>query len=124
MEYKTVRQEAEDMVAGVDPSLHPLAADLAAELLWQRGKLERARATIDSGGMQMVVPYDNGGGQKGIRKNPLFEMYNAAFKNYASGINALDAMLAGGKSEKVKKAGKLAQLRLVNGGADQKSRAG
>lgn len=124
MAKKPVSEQAAEMVAGVDESMHPLAQSLAEELLWQREKLEKARRTIDSANMAMVVSYDNGGGQKGIRKNPMFEAYNAAFKNYERGIAALDAMLKGGKGSKVKKAGKLAQLRLVNGGGEAGQRAG
>lgn len=124
MAKKPVSEQAAEMVAGVDESMHPLAQSLAEELLWQREKLEKARSTIDSANMAMVVSYDNGGGQKGIRKNPMFEAYNAAFKNYERGITALDAMLKGGKGAKVKKAGKLAQLRLVNGGGEAGQRAG
>lgn len=104
MAKKPVSEQAAEMVAGVDESMHPLAQSLAEELLWQRKKLEKARRTIDSANMAMVVSYDNGGGQKGIRKNPMFEAYNAAFKNYERGIAALDAMLKGGKGSKVKKA--------------------
>ncbi len=116
MAKKSVSEQAAEMVAGVDETMHPLAQSLAEELVWQREKLENARRTIDSSNMAMVVSYDNGGGQRGIRKNPMFEAYNAAFKNYERGIAALDSMLKGGKGSKVKKAGKLAQLRLVGGG--------
>ena len=41
----------------------------------------------------VVVPYDNGGGQTGIRENPIFKGYENLFKSYMAGLKLIiDAM--------------------------------
>ena len=60
------------------------------------------------------MPYDNGGGQKGIRKNPLYDGYNSLFASFSKGLGQLDAMLAEVKTDTGGKS-KLAELRLIEG---------
>lgn len=58
---------------------------------WMKAKLDDARAAIKTA--QIVVTYNNGGGQKGIRENPLFKGYEALWKSYMTGMNRiLDAL--------------------------------
>ena len=40
-----------------------------------------------------VVDYDNGGGQKGVRENPVFKRYESFFKTYSLGMSAIFAVL-------------------------------
>ena len=47
---------------------------------WMKIKLDDTRETIKTA--QIAVSYDNGGGQKGIRENPLFKGYEALWKSY------------------------------------------
>lgn len=54
---------------------------------WMRIKLDEIREDIAS--EDIVVPYDNGGGQKGIRKNPFFDGYEALFKSYMLGMGRI-----------------------------------
>lgn len=35
------------------------------------------------------MEYDNGGGQTGVRENPAFRAYEALWKTYLSGLDAL-----------------------------------
>jgi len=77
----------------VDKTAHPLAADLEAEVLWQAERLREARALIKDA--PIVMAYDNGGGQKGIRKNPMFEAYAQLFNAFVRGMQALDQVLEG-----------------------------
>ena len=35
------------------------------------------------------MPYDNGGGQKGIRENPAFKGYESLWKAYMQGMNRI-----------------------------------
>ena len=58
---------------------------------WMRVKLDDAREAIK--GSSVAIPYDNGGGQKGIRENPLFKGYESLFKTYMSGIDKILASL-------------------------------
>lgn len=36
-----------------------------------------------------VVDYDNGGGQKGVRENPIFKRYESFFKTYSLGMSEI-----------------------------------
>ena len=36
-----------------------------------------------------VVEYDNGGGQKGVRENPVFKRYESFFKTYSLGMSEI-----------------------------------
>lgn len=58
---------------------------------WMRAKLDEARDQIRSSGV--AIPYDNGGGQTGIRENPLFKGYSNLWKSYMSGMNVIMALL-------------------------------
>ena len=49
-----------------------------------RIKLDESRQLIRDEGI--TVPYDNGGGQKGIRENPAFKAYVSLWKAYMSGL--------------------------------------
>lgn len=64
-------------------ALEPIIDNVA----WQRGKLDEAREAIRGSGV--AIPYDNGGGQKGIRENPIFKGYHALWKSYMTGMNTI-----------------------------------
>lgn len=64
---------------------------------WMKVKLDDARELIKDA--DIVVEYDNGGGQRGIRENPLFKGYEALWKSYISGMNQILAVIP---EEKVK----------------------
>lgn len=61
-------------------SLRPVIENVA----WMKVKLDDAREAIKTS--NVVIPYDNGGGQKGLRENPLFKGYESLWKSYMSGI--------------------------------------
>jgi hypothetical protein len=42
---------------------------------------------------QLIVGYDNGGGQRGIRKNPIYEAYNQLMANYRKSLQQLTELL-------------------------------
>ena len=54
---------------------------------WMKVKLDEAREAIKTS--NVVIPYDNGGGQKGLRENPLFKGYESLFKAYMSGMRQI-----------------------------------
>ena len=54
---------------------------------WMRAKLDDSRQLIKNS--NIVVPYDNGGGQKGIRENPAFKGYESLWKAYMQGMNRI-----------------------------------
>lgn len=80
---------------------------------WMKVKLDEAREVVQES--SVVISYDNGGGQKGIRENPIFKGYEALWKSYMSGmntiLNALPPEIA--KEEKIKVSESRTMLDLV-----------
>ncbi len=80
----------EDMRAAASPAMADRAARLAEEVLHMEAKLEETRREM--GQTKLVIAYDNGGGQTGIRKNPVYEAYNALLRSYLSALDQLARM--------------------------------
>lgn len=87
-------EDAARMVAHLDEPVRSLAEELAKNVLWMADKLAEARRVIASS--SVVIPYDNGGGQRGVRKNPAFESYNALLSQYSRATAQLAAMIGDG----------------------------
>lgn len=64
-------------------ALNPVITNVS----WMKVKLDDAREHIGDEGI--TVEYDNGGGQTGVRENPAFRAYEALWKTYLSGLDAL-----------------------------------
>lgn len=79
------------MVEGAPENVRDRARELAKNVLWMEAKLEDARRVI--GKSSVAIPYDNGGGQKGIRKNPAFDGYNSLMSSYTKALKQLCEML-------------------------------
>ena len=105
---------AADLTARVDKKRHPTADVLAQEVLWQAERLREARELIKDA--SIVIAYDNGGGQKGIRKNPAYEAYAQLFGAFVKGMAQLDAILAEAPPENEAARMTLDNLRLMVGG--------
>ena len=58
---------------------------------WMKVKLDDSRAAIKNA--QVAITYNNGGGQTGLRENPLFKGYESLWKSYMSGMTAILAAL-------------------------------
>lgn len=56
---------------------------------WMCVKLEDSVEAIR--GSEIAISYDNGGGQSGIRQNPLFQGYEALWKAYMTGMSQIMA---------------------------------
>ena len=76
---------------GAPENVRDRARELAENVLWMEQKLEDARRVI--GKSSVAIPYDNGGGQKGIRKNPAFDGYNSLMSSYTKALKQLCEML-------------------------------
>lgn len=70
-----------------DPELVKALRPIIDNTAWMHVKLEDARAAIRN--TQVAIPYDNGGGQKGIRENPAFHGYESLWKAYMLGMGRL-----------------------------------
>ena len=73
--------------AGVSERRMQTLAPVIENVSWMRAKLDDSRQLIKNS--NIVVPYDNGGGQKGIRENPAFKGYEALWKAYMQGMNRI-----------------------------------
>ena len=85
------RARAEDICASLPEPTRARAVELAENVLWMEGKLANAREVI--GRSSVAIPYDNGGGQRGIRKNPAFDGYNSLMSSYTKALKQLCEML-------------------------------
>lgn len=80
------RQRIMDILedADISPRRMKMLAPIIENVSWMRAKLEDARELIKNS--NVAIPYDNGGGQKGIRENPAFKGYEALWKSYLGGM--------------------------------------
>ena len=91
MASSTNREKAEEICADVPEQTRARAVELAENVLWMEAKLANAREVI--GKSSVAIPYDNGGGQRGIRKNPAFDGYNSLMSSYTKALKQLCEML-------------------------------
>ena len=85
------RSRAESICSSLPEPIRARAVELAENVLWMEGKLAEARKAI--GKSSVAIPYDNGGGQRGIRKNPAFDGYNSLMSSYTKALKQLCEML-------------------------------
>jgi hypothetical protein len=78
--------EAKKLCAGIQ-DFRPEVLELAESVLFMQRKLKEARKQIKD--ETLVIAYDNGGGQSGIRENPSFVSYEKLFSTYSKGLNTL-----------------------------------
>ena len=71
--------------AGISERRMQMLGPVIENVSWMKAKLDDSRALIKNSNIE--VPYDNGGGQKGIRENPAFRGYEALWKSYMQGMN-------------------------------------
>lgn len=64
---------------------------IVENVAWMKVKLEDTREKLKH--LDVAIPYDNGGGQTGIRENPLFKGYQQLWKSYMSGMSKLIELL-------------------------------
>lgn len=83
--------KAEQLCADMPESIRSHAVELAENVFFMEGKLVETRKGLAN--QQVVIAYDNGGGQRGIRKNPIFEGYNQLMANYRKTLDQLIVLL-------------------------------
>ena len=75
----------------VDERVKAQAVTLAEQVLFMAEKLEESMEGIKD--QCIVIPYDNGGGQCGIRENPAFAAYEKLLTTYTKSLAALRDMI-------------------------------
>lgn len=83
--------KADTLCSNFPKEIRPYAVELAENVFFQCAKLIETRKGLKN--QAVVIAYDNGGGQRGIRKNPAFEAYNQLMANYRKSLQQLDEML-------------------------------
>lgn len=73
--------------AGVSGNRIKMLAPVIENTAWMKAKLEDAREQIR--GSSIAIPYNNGGGQKGLRENPLFKGYENLWRCYIAGMGKI-----------------------------------
>ena len=73
--------------AGVSGLRREVLDSIIENVAWMKVKLIEARETIKTS--TVVIPYDNGGGQSGLRENPLFKGYESLWKSYMTGMSRI-----------------------------------
>ena len=72
---------------GISDKRMRLLEPIILNTAWMKAKLDDAREAIKNS--NIVISYDNGGGQKGIRENPLFKGYESLFRSYMTGMGKI-----------------------------------
>ena len=94
---KPTPSKAEQLVSGVHV-LHDEALELAEAVVFMAEKLEESREALKY--EKLVVPYDNGGGQTGIRENPHFTAYEKLLTTYNKSLRQLTEIVEKGAPAK------------------------
>ena len=79
-------KKAEALVSGVH-TLHDESLELAESVLFMAKKLEESRNAMKN--EPLVIAYDNGGGQSGIRENPHYTAFEHLLSTYNKSIRQL-----------------------------------
>lgn len=78
---------ASKICANVDSRIRPQVTILAEQVIFMSKKLKESKAGLKD--QAIVIPYDNGGGQTGIRENPAFTAYEKLLATYTKSLTAL-----------------------------------
>ena len=111
--------KAEELCANVPSALKQSAIELAENILFMEERLKDSREHMKD--QPIVMAYDNGGGQKGIRKNPMFDAYNSLMRTYNNSLAQLIEILGEDASADLPKQGKLVKFandkygKVING---------
>ncbi len=106
-----MRSKAAELVAGVH-TLHDEALELAESVLFMAEKLKESRKIMEN--EPLVVEYDNGGGQKGIRENPHYTAFEHLMTTYTKSLRQLTEIIEAGAPVR-KASGIMAELTTIAG---------
>lgn len=84
---------ASKICANVDARIRPQVTILAEQVIFMSKKLKESKAGLKD--QAIVIPYDNGGGQTGIRENPAFTAYEKLLAAYTRSLDALRDAIGG-----------------------------
>ena len=85
IEMQNIRQMLEDYK--ISAKRVKALESIIENTAWMKVKLDDAREAVKTS--NVVIPYDNGGGQTGLRENPLFKGYESLWKSYMTGMSRI-----------------------------------
>lgn len=88
-----IKSKAAELVAGVS-TLHDEALELAESVLFMAQKLKESRELMIN--EPLIINYDNGGGQKGIRENPHYVAFEHLMTTYTKSLRQLSEVIEKG----------------------------
>lgn len=103
--------KAKEICSGVH-ILHDEALELAESVVFMAAKLKKARSILKN--EPLVIEYDNGGGQCGIRENPRYVAYEHLLSSYTKALRQLTEIVENG-SQARPAAGIMHELTLIAG---------
>lgn len=110
MTSKKKRTEtARALCAGVS-LLKDEAIELAEQVLFMSEKLKEERKQLEK--EPLIIEYDNGGGQMGIRENPHYTAYEKLLSSYNKSFKQLTEIIENGAPVK-QKAGIMTELSAI-----------
>lgn len=71
--------------------------ELKASIDFMRDRLGKTREALADA--DVVIPYDNGGGQTGLRANPAYSEYEKLLKAYQKALTLYDELAEGKQGE-------------------------
>lgn len=77
--------------ANVPQQQRDVLAPVIDNMAWQRIKLDETRVEMQNA--SVVCDYDNGGGQTGVRENPIFKAYINLWRAYMVGLEKFTSYL-------------------------------
>ena len=88
-EKNKIKRQLRD--ANISPHKMKILEATIDNVALMKAKLDELREQLLT--EKAVVDYDNGGGQKGVRENPVFKRYESFFKTYSLGLGTIFAVL-------------------------------
>lgn len=104
-------KKAEELCAGVH-TLHDEALELAETVVFMAKKLEESRKIMVN--EPLVIEYDNGGGQCGIRENPHYTAFEHLLASYNKALRQLTEIVEKGAPSR-KTSSIMKELTLIAG---------
>lgn len=78
-------------IAGIGKPKSDILLPVVENVSWMQVRLDDLREEIK--GSEVVIEYNNGGGQKGVRENPVYTAYEKLWKSYMAGMGKILAAL-------------------------------
>ncbi len=82
---------AKNILKDVDPRIRPQVETLLKNLKFMEKKLKETLPKMKEA--DIVIPYDNGGGQTGMRENPAFIAYEKLLAKYEKTLSILAGII-------------------------------